>query len=95
MELNYWEGRKVGFKNGFITGVLLTLIITLGLVILFKNRKMAQPFFTPKLQMENEKPEEFTQDQQDQMMIADFEARKQSILESDIPAFFGPDPSMF
>jgi hypothetical protein len=54
---------------------------------------MAQPVFTPKLQMGNE--EEFTQDQMDQMMIAEYEERKQAILASDIPAFFGPDPSIF
>jgi len=45
------------------------------------------------LQEANE--EMIAQSEMDQMMIADFEARKQSILESDIPAFFGPDPSMF
>ncbi len=56
---------------------------------------MAQPFFTPKLQKENEKPEELTQDQMDQMLIAEYEERKKAILMSDIPAFFGPDPSMF
>lgn len=38
---------------------------------------------------------ELTQDQIDQIMIAEYEERKQAILMSDIPAFFGPDPSMF
>jgi len=37
----------------------------------------------------------FSEDEQDQMMIAEYEERKQAILSSDIPAFFGPDPSMF
>jgi hypothetical protein len=39
--------------------------------------------------------EEFTQEQQDQMMIAEFEAKKQAVLESEIPAFFSQDPSIF
>jgi len=41
------------------------------------------------------KNEEFTQDEMDKMLIAEYEARKQAVLMSDIPAFFGPDASMF
>jgi hypothetical protein len=41
------------------------------------------------------KKEEFTQDKQDQIMIAEYEERKQAILTSDIPAFFSQDPSIF
>ena len=42
-----------------------------------------------------EKNEELTQDQMDQIMIAEYEERKQAVLMSDIPAFFGPDTSIF
>jgi len=56
---------------------------------------MAQCFHYLKLQMENEKPEELTQDEMDQMLIADFENKKRLVLESDIPAFFSQDPSIF
>jgi len=41
------------------------------------------------------KNEEFTQDEMDKMLIAEYEARKQAVLMSDMPAFFGPDPSIF
>ena len=58
---------------------------------------MAQCFHYPKLQWENEKNEkpELSQDQMDQIMIAEYEERKKAILISNIPAFFGPDPSMY
>ena len=42
-----------------------------------------------------QKNEEFTQDEMDKMLIAEYEARKQAVLMSDMPAFFGPDPSIF
>jgi hypothetical protein len=48
--------------------------------------------FTPE---ERNRIQVFSQEEQDQMMIAEYEERKKAILSSDIPAFFGPDPSMF
>ena len=39
--------------------------------------------------------EVLTQDQMDQIMIAKFEAKKEEILNSDIPAFFSQDPSIY
>ena len=36
-----------------------------------------------------------TQNQIDQIMIAEFEAKKAEVLNSDIPAFFSQDPSIF
>lgn len=39
--------------------------------------------------------EMIAQSEMDQMMVAEFEARKEAIMISNVPAFFGPDPSIF
>lgn len=36
-----------------------------------------------------------TQDQMDQIMIAEFEAKKEEVMNSGIPAFLSQDPSIF
>lgn len=57
---------------------------------------MAQCYHYSALYFSNEEAnKEFTEDQQDQILIAEFEAKKQAIMESDMPAFLGPDPSIF
>lgn len=39
--------------------------------------------------------EVLTQDQMDQIMIAEFEAKKEEVLNSNIPAWISQDPSIF
>jgi hypothetical protein len=36
-----------------------------------------------------------TLDQMDQIMIDKYEAKKEEVLDSDIPAFFSQDPSIY
>jgi hypothetical protein len=36
-----------------------------------------------------------TEDDQIKLQIAEFESKKELVLESDIPAFFSQDPSIF